>query len=301
MVKRFILPLACTLLLAGAAMWTPRASPQPHLPAVWTNKTAAQFWTPERMANAMPQTAPAGPEDLPGPNANVSTTIAPPGAARHISGVPTVGVLFSIDSSAEAHFCSASVVHSPSRSLLLTAAHCEPGTGVVFVPGYVKDAKVQPYGTWVVDQVFTDPRWTVEDTGAGSDYDFAFARVKKDEQGKSLEDVTGANVLTRTPGWTNKVTVIGYSGEESDPTGRPISCTTATTRLPGLRQLQMDCGGFYTGTSGSPWLLDYDPRTKTGKVVGLVGGLDGGGPDDSVSYSPLFEDAAFTLYRTAGG
>lgn len=299
MVKRFALPLACTLLLTAAALWTPWASPRSDSPAAWTNQAAAQFWTPERMANAMPQTPPVGPDDPTGPNANVSTTIAPAGGARHIKGIPTVGVLFSVDEAAQDHFCSASVVHSPSRSLLLTAAHCQPGTDVVFVPDYVKDAKTQPYGSWAVDQVFTDPRWTDYDTG--SDFDFAFARVKKNEQGKSLEDVTGANVLTRTPGWTNKVTVIGYPGESFDPSGRPISCTTATSRLPGLRQLQMECGGYYVGTSGSPWLLDYDPRTKTGKVIGLVGGLDGGGPDDSVSYSPLFEDALFTLFRTAGG
>ncbi|MCZ4118552.1 trypsin-like serine peptidase [Streptomyces sp. H39-S7] len=300
MVKRFALPLACTLVLTSAALWMPwAASSPPDGRGSWTNQDAARFWTPERMANAMPQSAPYGSEELPAPNANVSTTIAPAGAARHISGIPTVGVLFSVDESAEAHFCSASVVHSPSRSLVLTAAHCEAGTDVVFVPDYAKGAKAQPYGTWAVDQVFTDPRWG--DFGTGSDYDFAFARVKRNDQGKSIEDVTGANILTRTPGWTNKVTVIGYPGEAFDPTGRAISCTTATSRLSGMRQLQMDCGGYYDGTSGSPWLLDFDPKTRTGKVIGLVGGLDGGGPDDSVSYSPLFEDALFTLYGTAGG
>ena len=36
-------------------------------------------------------------------------------------------------------------------------------------------------------------------------------------------------------------------------------------------------------------------------VVGLIGGLDGGGPDDRISYSPLFSDAVLALYRTAAG
>ena len=53
-----------------------------------------------------------------------------------------VGALFSHDSGGD-HFCTASVVSSRSRDMLITAAHCVHGgegktyrRDIVFVPGY---------------------------------------------------------------------------------------------------------------------------------------------------------------------
>jgi V8-like Glu-specific endopeptidase len=221
------------------------------------------------------------------------------GTATHFVGIPTVGVLFSVDDDLRAHYCTASVVHSPNRDLILTAAHCSPGGNTAFVPQYASGAKSQPYGTWAVSKVYTDSRWTY--SGSGSDYDFAFARVQPDANGERVEDLTGANRLTPTPSYRNKVTVVGYADEDTDadPSGLAIACTTTTSRLAGHNQLLMECGGFYGGTSGSPWLLDYNALTHTGKVIGLIGGLNGGGPDDRTSYSPRFGTAVQELYARA--
>jgi hypothetical protein len=46
------------------------------------------------------------------------------------------------------------------------------------------------------------------------------------------------------------------------------------------------------GTSGSPWLA--------GSVIaGLIGGLEGGGCQEDVSYSPPFDDAVTELLQRA--
>src|ERR1700712_4975124 len=74
---------------------------------------------------------------------------APPGTPTAVSfnGVPAVGVIFD-DGLTNPHSCSASVVQSPGRNLVLTAAHCISGSGagLQFAPGYV-DGKT-PYGVW---------------------------------------------------------------------------------------------------------------------------------------------------------
>ncbi|NUS15981.1 MAG: hypothetical protein HOY69_32050 [Streptomyces sp.] len=297
MLRRTLPALASTALLILLALLWPvhRGAAPPEQP--WTAQAAARFWTPERMADSMP----AAGRDRP-PLATRATAVRAAStavdAAVYFPGVPTVGVLFSVGDDLTAHRCTASVVHSPGHDLILTAAHCRPGADIGFVPQYRAGADRQPYGIWAVDEVFTDPRWTPDDDAA-SDYDIAFARVLPGPQGRRIEDVTGADVLARTPGYRNRVTVVGYPMAGRDPGDRPIVCTTATERLDKRRQLRIVCDGFTGGTSGGPWLLGFDARTRTGSVVGLIGGLDGGGPNDRVSYSPFFGDAVLSLYRTA--
>src|SRR5688500_17661604 len=54
-----------------------------------------------------------------------------------------------------AHYCTASVVHSEGRDLIVTAAHCLTGSGsggIEFVPGY-REVKA-PYGDWAVARTY---------------------------------------------------------------------------------------------------------------------------------------------------
>src|SRR5260370_12439298 len=78
------------------------------------------------------------------------------------TGTPTVGALFLTDPSGNLtaeHFCTASVVDSPERDLIITAAHCvdggsHQGLRIAYVPGY-HDGK-QPYGAWTAVRAFID-------------------------------------------------------------------------------------------------------------------------------------------------
>jgi hypothetical protein len=47
----------------------------------------------------------------------------------------------------------------------------------------------------------------------------------------------------------------------------------------------VDCPGYTTGTSGSPWLSDFDPASKTRVLTGVIGGLDPGGCLPDTSYT----------------
>ncbi|MFD9075409.1 trypsin-like serine peptidase [Streptomyces lasiicapitis] len=286
---------------------------------------AEAFWTAARMESATPPppakaeqhakadqpvsgtggmrraSAPANPP-APATYATVATatataTSAP--TATYYKGAKTIGVLYFVGRDLAAHSCTASVVHSPKGNLILTAAHCGNGDKYAFVPQYRSDksAAKQPYGIWAVDRVFKDPRHTAK--GPGSDLDFAFASLRADQRGRQIEQVTGANRLARTPSYKVPVTVIGYPKATYDPKDRAIKCKAKTTRLTGYKQLRMACGGFYGGTSGSPWLMNFDERTGTGDVVGNVGGWGGGGASAAVSYAPYYDDEVFKLHQDA--
>ncbi|MEU1016893.1 trypsin-like serine protease [Streptomyces sp. NPDC005898] len=275
--------------------------------AQWGAPAAERFWTAERMESATPPEGATGRRTAEGPagrEASVRRGAVARGALRaetYPEGAKTIGVLYFVDKDMATHNCTASVVHSPKGNLVLTAAHCGNGNKYAFVPQYRtgKSPARQPNGIWAVDRVFRDPRHT--DRGPGSDLDFAFATVKADRRGRQVEEVTGANTLTRTPGYQVPVTVIGYPSARNAPKDQAIKCRVKTARLPGYKQLRMACGGFYGGTSGSPWLMNYDERTGTGQVVGNLGGVGGGGATDAVSYAPYYDDEVFRLYDDAVG
>jgi V8-like Glu-specific endopeptidase len=208
-------------------------------------------------------------------------------------GLPPVGPLFAGPVPAGDSACTASVVHSPYRNLLLTAAHCVvgPGTGQSFVP--MLHRGIAPYGTWLVTAAYADPRWLA---GGDPRADYAFLTVApqlRDGVLAELEDVVGANHLALRAGRRHRATVVGY------PAGadRPVACTNRIYRHRGYPAF--DCDGYTAGTSGGPWLRDVDPGTGAGTVFGAVGGLHQGGCYPYTSYSPPFGLGTATTYRRA--
>ncbi|MFF8477944.1 trypsin-like serine peptidase [Streptomyces sp. NPDC015414] len=198
-----------------------------------------------------------------------------------------VGALFGADrigGLAGGHFCTASVVHSPQRDLIVTAAHCVDGAGgLVFVPGY-RDGKA-PYGVWRVGRTFVPDGWA---EGQDEDSDVALARLDPLD-GREIEDVVGANRL-RAGAATGAaaVTLTGYP----DSRETPVSCTNRPDRR-GRTQQRIDCPDFPGGTSGSPW------TDGGGRVVGVLGGYEKGGSTADVSYSVVLRGQTAELYRRA--
>jgi V8-like Glu-specific endopeptidase len=209
-------------------------------------------------------------------------------------GVPSVGAL--VWATGGPHFCSASVVHSPRRNLVLTAAHCIVGTGagIVFVPEYSPTSA--PYGRWLVSAAYVSPEWLLRQDPQA---DYAFLTVAPQLFGEAaeLEDVVGANRLTVDAGFRRWAVVLGYP---SDVDARPIVCANRTYPYEG--HPAFDCDGYIAGTSGGPWLLHADPRTLTGDVFGVIGGLQQGGCVPATSYTSYFgEDIARLYQRAAAG
>ncbi|MFL6172577.1 MAG: trypsin-like serine peptidase [Marmoricola sp.] len=183
------------------------------------------------------------------------------------------------------HFCSASVLHSSSRNLVATAAHCVFGTGagIEFAP-LLHDSSL-PAGTWTVQRIYIDPEWT---KSFDPRHDIAILRVAP-RAGKQLEDVVPGQPLG-TPTAGAPVTVSGYP---MGSRGRPVTCTAPLVLVDGYSSI--GCAGFEDGTSGGPWVQD-------GHLVGVIGGLEQGGCAPDVEYStPFGAGVAALVARAAAG
>jgi V8-like Glu-specific endopeptidase len=210
-------------------------------------------------------------------------------------GTPAVGVLFTTTSGGGlgGHFCSASVVDSPGRDLVITAAHCVSGSNsapIAFVPGY--DNGRMPYGIWRVTKVIADPSWI---SSANPDADVAFL-VVTGPGGAKIQDVTGGERLGIGQAAGQDVSVVGYP----EGSNVPVSCNNLARGFSST-QLEFDCGGFTDGTSGGPLLEDASPATGLGTVIGVIGGYEQGGDTPSVSYAARFGVLVADLYKTAIG
>jgi len=231
------------------------------------------------------------------PTARLSAdTVAAARKGVAFNGSPAVGALFTASGGKlTRHFCTASVVHSPSGNLLVTAAHCMHGrsltpTGhVIFAPQY--HGGRFPFGTWPVTAKYVDSRWS---RYRNPNDDVAFLTVSGSG---SLEARTGAETLTT--GWQPplNVTVIGYP----DTRSWPIRCSAPARAFdPGkLRQMVFDCDGYRDGTSGGPFLAEVRKKTGAGRLVGLIGGYETGGRSPNISYSPQLGSRIQNLYDTA--
>jgi V8-like Glu-specific endopeptidase len=215
-------------------------------------------------------------------------------------GSPSVGALFSDDGT---HYCTASVIDSPEKDLILTAAHClyDPGShtwrsDLEFVPGYWEGH--EPYGTWTVQHMVVDPSWL---SSGNPSVDYGFAIVTPQTGSRQIQlAVGGADQLAAGRRPRGGVFVTGYPMRRYVAQDEPIFCQAPVWRQsPG--QLGFTCDGFPAGTSGSPWIADYNAATRSGQVVGVIGGYQEGGLTGSMSYSPVLGGGIQRLYRQITG
>jgi V8-like Glu-specific endopeptidase len=205
-------------------------------------------------------------------------------------GVPDVGALFA-NASRTQHDCTASVVDSSYGDVLLTAAHCVSGSGagMVFAPGFHDG--VSPYRRWTVTAVHLAPDWL---KSQDPHEDFAFLTVAPQTINgriKEIEEVTGAYELGGKPRFGETITVLGYpAGTDNDA----ISCRTTVSFTGAFPSF--NCSGYVDGTSGGPWLVHTAHGTR---IVGVIGGRNQGGCDDSTSYSSPLTQAARRVYTRA--
>ncbi len=258
---------------------SPTSSPSPTAAATAAAEPAP---APAAVRQDAPVTAPTlqAPPSAP-PDADPGTTATAPDNAES----RRVGALFAGPTGPGNHFCTASVIDSPGRNLILTAAHClSSAAGTTFVPGY-RDGRA-PYGSWQVTKVYTADGWR---NGGDPDEDFAILAVAPNG-GQQIEDVLGGNPLGTDASWTAEARLYGYpAGSEL-----PILCTNTTSRQD-TYQRRIDCPSFPGGTSGGPFV-----DTATGRVIGVIGGYQQGGDTDDTSYSAAFDHTVAELLAAAG-
>ncbi|MFJ9338020.1 trypsin-like serine peptidase [Streptomyces sp. NPDC101733] len=223
---------------------------------------------------------------------------------------PTVGVLMA----GGEHWCTASVVDSPRGNVVATAAHCVAPAGEDGQPGAVahdglaigelsfapafsgEGAGTQPLGVWKVRSIHVDERWT---KWGDETADFAFLTIEPDAQGRSVQDRVGAGEAPKadwTSGYEREVTVVGYPESDHNSHNRPVSCTTRTAHdADDPDMLYMSCSGFWTGTSGSPWIADRGGSGQPGRLIGVLSG----GDTDVDSTAALYDEKAKALYERA--
>ncbi|WP_316739652.1 trypsin-like serine protease [Streptomyces sp. MK7] len=280
-----------------------------------------KFWTPERMAQAVPVE-----EDQLLPERKAGASRTKPDAARGkavsgtspshtFEGIKEVGTFFWQDSDLKYRFCAGTVVPSPGKDLVLTAAHCFDSTDqtkkLVFVPKH-HQADPKPYGVFPINvgQIYADPRYLRK--GGDHDYtdlDFALLRTEPRSDGKKVQDVVGAIPIGYGTGFDHPRTrVIGYPWLPDDdgkykPHQDPLDCTSpmkkfATASSGGWKGgtfSQIDCKGYVRGTSGGPFIIGGDHP----QVIGVTGGWQTGGHSDDTSYSSYFDSDLKRIYDAA--
>ncbi|MFG2987888.1 serine protease [Streptomyces sp. NPDC048257] len=294
---------------------TPAATPTPAptpTPTPAPTPSLRPTPTPTPTPTPRPTRTPSAPAPLPAP-APAAVPRLPAltaGIGQNFDGVPVAGRMFLVKGGG-AYFCTASVVSSPGRNLVLSAAHCLLGSDtqqVAFVPKYTK-AKPQPYGMFPVlrdagghSKIWIDPRYRSQGADRAAALDVAFAQVGPDARGFPVEAVVGGNRLVTGAGYAHaRVTLIGYPSSAARPrlcVNRTTKFTSADARIPGSF-LRIDCTGYPGGTSGGPFLTRYDARTGTGDVVGVIGGWKTGGDKTDTSYSSYFGADIRKLYEKA--
>lgn len=275
--------IAATGVVAGVTSAGAATGPGPHSIAASAQAAAAHYWTKARMESATGLGSSTK-------NTSTSTTIPNP---VYFNGVPTVGALF-FTTGTDSHFCTASVVDSPRGDIIMTAAHCVYGTSYATNIAYVPEWHngVSPYGTWPVTSITVASGWIADQN---QDLDFAFLTVAPPSgQWAPVQWVTGGLRLGINLPYNERIHVIGYNNTDD----QPIVCDTTSGEFEPT-QIEFYCNNYWDGTSGGPWIVNYNPRTGTGIVIGDIGGYEQGGDYPYQSFSVYYSWSILALYNQA--
>ncbi|MFJ2988679.1 trypsin-like serine peptidase [Collimonas sp. NPDC087041] len=241
------------------------------------------YWTPARMIAAQ-QSGGGGeyaPEVVitPGGDYLGYSEMEKPYSDKKLSRL--TGILFYRKENDAPTHCSASVIASNSKSLIVTAAHCVMDSRknwsnyLMFVPAYnSKDGVVSaPLGTWPINQTFVSQSHTNNDIAYT---DVAVARVYP-LSGQKLEEIVGEG-FGYTLSENEKfpiVKVLGYPGGGYDGgTQRFCDSHTRTSTNPErpIDDLETINCTTISGNSGGPILLQ-DKSDLPPRVVAVVHNL----------------------------
>ncbi|CAO5181374.1 V8-like Glu-specific endopeptidase [Frankia sp. AiPs1] len=241
----------------GAITDTEQAQVRRYWTAEHRNRAFGSRSSSGLSTDAAPARSPFAAEPGPGPVG------APPPASDgtpYIGGglvTATTGRLFTtIDGSDFA--CSASVVNSAGRNLVVTAGHClHGGAGsqfagnVAFVPGYADGT--MPYGIWTARRMTVTSGWSQK---GDFDVDAGFVTFNP-RNGRRLQDVVGAQNIAFDLPSTVPQYIFGYPRLSPFDGNQMIYCAGPDADDPyGGPSMGVRCR-MTAGASGGPFLTGF--------------------------------------------
>ena len=326
-------------LLAGACGVlgaSPAAASVPSAPQLRSPAEIREYWTAERMREAIPAealldgvAAPAG--ALPASEAGATSVVGPaePAARGPIEdllgtgGSSTSNRAALIDNPRPAplrthgkvffsmgladYVCSGTVVRSEIKRLVVTAGHCVYSssdgfaTNWQFVPAY--DEGQKPFGEWTATRLATTPQWRESEDIR---YDVGVARMGK-LNGKRLERVVGARGIgfNLDPA---RYHAYGYPAEDPYDGEELRMCNSRTQGTDGSegkpRPRRIDCD-MTGGSSGGGWVVReklvnsvVSYGYECGAIIIVVPCPPGTNPEEGKLFGPYFGDTVKRLYRS---
>lgn len=228
-------------------------------------KALLDHWTPARMRTAIQQT----------PDQTEAA-----GAAAAGPTVDTVGKIFFDHPNGTPDVCSGAAIDTPASTLVMTAGHClheGPGggwmTNVVFVPAYENgDAPLGVFAAW---NVATDSLWSAE---GDWEHDYGMIITYDNGAGEHVADAAGGFGVVANQGAINDVTIIGYPAAAPYDGKHQEKCNDITEPTsPPQNMISAHCPNMVAGSSGSPWLIEYNPADQLGLLYGVNSIIDGNG------------------------
>ncbi|TQF14930.1 hypothetical protein FJV41_16225 [Myxococcus llanfairpwllgwyngyllgogerychwyrndrobwllllantysiliogogogochensis] len=221
------------------------------------------YWTPERMASAIPAVPPTtsgkAPISLkPVAPENVSRTVdgaEPRGGLAPLADIHTMsGKVFYTDGG-QNYVCSGSTVYSNGRRVVFTAGHCVHGGGSgrnwfsnwAFVPNYHSGS---PHGTWTSTSLWSKNGWTNNGDRA---YDVG-AAVMNDRNGTRIVDAVGGQGIKWGAPYGAYIYQFGYPAAPPFNGSQLLFCQGGTWNEGGFPSISCNMTG---GASGGPWLESY--------------------------------------------
>ncbi|GAB1824494.1 trypsin-like serine peptidase [Herbidospora sp. RD11066] len=267
------------------------------------------YWTPQRMAKALPigllevvkkLTSGSAPERRRQAAPAQARRAAPTASARWQSGGlvgRAAGRVFLTMDGVD-FVCSAGSVRSANRDVVVTAGHCvKDGTGAwarnwVFVPGY--DEGARPLGTFSARRMFVAGPWS---RAADDSYDVGMVALNQ-QLGRHVNDVAGALEIGFGVKRGQQTHGFGYPADPPYDGERLMYCAGAARPDPHSQTHDQGLRCDLTaGASGGPWLSGFDAASGRGTVTSVSSFKYS--DDNSMMYGPYFGSAAKQVFDMA--
>lgn len=200
--------------------------------------------------------------------------------------------------------CSATVVNTPNKSVVFTAAHCVRGGGPrgnwlirnwVFIPAY--DQGRQPRGKFVAESLWTTDGWV---SAGNSNYDVAAAVLYRNGRGKRVANAVGSVGIATGFSRRQYYYAYGYpaarpfSGANLWACESPYAGQDPQSRFrKGPNTTAIGCD-LTSGSSGGGWLI----RDNGLYLNGVISyGFDS---DPDTTYGPYFGQTVWRLFKRVG-